>query len=114
MRKEGDSEKRGVAAHVGLLATAHRFMRGVMAPEAGLYHGAPPLVSPALRVFVTDVERTLAALSQALRDRSVGLDDLPDPRADQLALARQPADQPRDGQSATDQDDPCARRATYQ
>jgi uncharacterized membrane protein YccC len=74
----------------GLLANGRRFARSVMTLEARLYQPPPPTPPPVLRTFAADVDVTLDALAQALRDPTCSLHDLPDLRADQQALVAAP------------------------
>jgi len=58
-----------------------------MTLEAGLYEDPRPAAPAPLLDFANNVETTLWALGQALRDPAYALDHLPDLRADQRALA---------------------------
>ena len=74
----------------GVLANSHRFLLSVMSLEAALYQDAaesPRTPPPSLRAFVEDVDVTLRATVQALRDSVYEMDNLPDLRAEERELA---------------------------
>ena len=70
-----------------LLAHSHRLARSMMALEAAEYAGEDLTVPLPLQVFVRDVDTTLQALEQALRNPDYPLNTLPDLRADQRELS---------------------------
>jgi hypothetical protein len=81
-----------------LLASSHRFVRAVMALEAGLYHGSitPATAARPLRRLSDDVDLTLGALIAHVCDESTSM-DVPDLRDDERRLARSLA---TDGQAS--------------
>jgi hypothetical protein len=72
-----------------LLASSHRFVRALMALEAGLYHGSitPATAAAPLRRLSDDVDLTLGALIAHVCDGSQTI-DVPDLRDDERRLAR--------------------------
>lgn len=69
-----------VAALTAMLASSHRLINAAMALEAGLHTSSPAPARAEFRAFANDVERTLHALSAALRGSLVEPSHLPDLR----------------------------------
>lgn len=69
----------------GILASAHNFVRAVMAMDSGLYLKRPDRVRPATIDFAADVDATLQAVADSFRS-SKGLPRLPDLRAAHNAI----------------------------
>lgn len=69
----------------GMLASAHNFIRAVMAMDSGLYLKRPDRIRPATVDFATQVDTTLQAITDSLRS-GTAVRRLPDLRAAHNAI----------------------------